>query len=281
MPYLQNEKTRAQAEIQAAEAEVTSLTAQLDAQQQAVASAQAAVEAARSKLAGTEAQRPTLEAAVASADGRVADVNGQINEHLSDEPERFIEGNGKPVPNPEWKIWKKRLDELTKQRDQAQAGASVAHSRLNDLNSAITQAALDLNTAEAQAAQATATLEQLNQALAAAQTRVAAAHQRLDKPTQMSDEIDREPMNRTDLEQAAAELSALVMELEDAYAAARATSRAADAALASLMARRDQLTAALADVNNQLPTADTEVSVADSAAADLAQQIDDHLSGGL
>jgi chromosome segregation ATPase len=282
MPYLQNEKTRAQAEIQAAEAEVTSLTAQLDAQQQAVASAQAAVEAARSKLAGTEAQRPALEGSVASADGRVADLDQQIQQHEQNEPEEFIERPNKPpLPNPQWRTWKARLDELTEQRSGAQADADAAHIRLNNLDQAIAQATAELQAAEAQATQAAAALEQLKQALAAAQTRVAAAHQRLDKLTQLSDEIDREPMNRTDLEQAAAELSALVMELEDAYAAARATSRAADAALASLMARRDQLTAALADVNNQLPTADTEVSAADSAAADLAQQIDDHLSGGL
>ena len=37
MPYLQNEKARTQAQIQAADAEVANLTAQEQAQQQAVA----------------------------------------------------------------------------------------------------------------------------------------------------------------------------------------------------------------------------------------------------
>src|SRR5262249_38687683 len=119
MPYLENEKTRSQAEIQAAEAEVTSLTGQLDAQQQVGANAQAQVNAARAKLADAQAQRSGLEAAAGSADGRVADLNDQVNEHLTNQPEPFIDGNHKPVPNPGWKIWKKRLDELTRQRDQA------------------------------------------------------------------------------------------------------------------------------------------------------------------
>jgi len=281
MPYLENEKSRAQAEIHAAEAEVASLTAQLDAQRQAVASAQAGVEAARNRLADGEAQRSALEAASASADRRVAAIDQQILQHEQNEPDEFIERPNKPpLPNPAWRPWKKRLDELTNQRSGAQADADATHARLNNLNQAIAEAAAELQAATAQATQAAATLEQLKQALEAAQARAAVARQKLDELTRLSDEIDREPMNRPNLEQTAVELSSMVMELEDAYAAARAVSRAADAALASLMARRDQLTAALADVNSQLPTASTEVSAADSVAADRAQQIDDHISGG-
>jgi len=280
MPYLQNEQTRTQAEIQRAEADVANLTSQVAAQQQVLANAQAQVNAARGKLADAQAQRPGLEAAAAAADQRVAGLDSQITQHLADEPDRVITGNGKPVPNPEWKLWKKRLDELTKQRDGAQANASLAHSRLNDLNAAIARATVELQTAQAQAAQATATLEQLNQALAAARDRAVAAHQRLDDLRGLSAEIDREPLDRPALEKAAAELSARVIELEDAYNAARVASAKADAVLASLIARRDQLTAALADVNNQLPTANEQVGVADSAAAALAQQIDDQISGG-
>lgn len=281
MPYLENEKSRAQAEIQAAEAEVASLTAQLDAQQQSVASAQAAVEAARNRLADGESQRPALEAAAASADGRVAALDQQILQHEQNEPDEFIERPNKPpLPNPAWRTWKKRFDELTEQRDGAQADADATHARLNNLNQAIAQANFELQAATAQATQAAATLEQLKQALAAAQAHAVSAHQRLDDLTRLSDEIDREPMNRTDLEQAAAELSSMVMELEDAYAVARAASRSTDAALALLITRRDQVIAALADINSQLPAANAAVGAADIAAANLAQQIDDHISGG-
>jgi hypothetical protein len=48
-----------------------------------------------------------------------------------------------------------------------------------------------------------------------------------------------------------------------------------------LTSRRDQLTAALADINSQLPAANEAVRVADQAVADLAQQIDEQITGGV
>jgi chromosome segregation ATPase len=152
---------------------------------------------------------------------------------------------------------------------------------LNSLDQGISQATGELQAAESQSAQAAAVLEQLKEALAAATTKLQAARQKLADLVNWSDEIDRKPMNRPALEQIAAALSTRVLELEDAYAAARAVSRAADATLSSLTSRRDQLTATLADINGRLPAANEAVKVADQTAADLAQQIDEQISGGV
>jgi chromosome segregation ATPase len=282
MPYLQNEKSRAQAEIQKLESEAASLTTQIDAQQQAVASAKTKVDDARSKLAGLQAQRPALAAAATSADQKVDGINQQIQEHEQNEPEKSIERPNKPpLPNPDWTKWNKRMEELTEQRDQAEADSVAASTRLNNLDQAISQATADLRTAESQSNQAAAVLDQLKTTLSVTNNKLQAARQNLNDLTRFTDEIDKDPMNRPALEQAAAALSTRVLELEDAYAAARAVSRAADAALASLTGRRDQLTAALADINSQLPAASEAVRVADQAVADLAQQIDEQITGGV
>jgi hypothetical protein len=55
------------------------------------------------------------------------------------------------------------------------------------------------------------------------------ARQKLDELASLSNEIDRDPMDRRALERAAAELSARTIELEDAHRAADAASAAADA----------------------------------------------------
>jgi len=282
MPYLQNEKSRVQAEIQKLESEAANLTTQIDTQQQAVASAKTKVDDARSKLAGLQAQRPALAAAATSADQKVDGINQQIQEHEQNEREKSIERPNKPpLPNPEWTTWNKRMEALTEQRSRAEADAVAASTRLNNLDQAISQATAELRTAESQSNQAAAVLDQLKKSLSVTNNKLQAARQNLNDLTRFTDEIDKDPMNRPALEQAAAALSTRVLELEDAYAAARAVSRAADAALSSLTSRRDQLTAALADINSQLPAANEAVRVADQAAADLAQQIDEQISGGV
>jgi chromosome segregation ATPase len=281
MPYLQNERARAQQEIQAAQAAVASLTSQVAAQQQVVAAAQARLPGARNTLANAQAALPPLVAAAAAADQRVAQLDEAIEAHAANEPDQFIERPNKPpLPNPAWRTWNQRLQQLNTSRGQAAAEASVAHGRVNDANRAIAQAQAALQAAEAEAARADATLGQLNQAFAAAQTRLASAQQEFNRLGELSNEIEREPMDRPALEQAAADLSKRTLDLEDAWAAARAASRAADAALAALLSRRGQLTAAIAEINSQLIPANAEVTAADAAVADLAQQIEDHITGG-
>jgi chromosome segregation ATPase len=91
MPYLQHEKARFQTEFQAAETQITNLTAQLHAQQQAVATAQSQLSAAQTRLAEAQAQIPNLEVVAETADQRVRDRNLEITQHLENEPDKFIE----------------------------------------------------------------------------------------------------------------------------------------------------------------------------------------------
>ena len=93
-------------------------------------------------------------------------------------------------------------------------------------------------------------------------------------------QIDREPLERKALEQAAATLSVRTMELEDALTVARALSAQADATLSSLLRRRDELVNGLATVIGQLPGAETAVQAADAMAADRLSELTALIEGG-
>jgi chromosome segregation ATPase len=293
MPYLQQEQTWAQAEIQAADAVVTSLTTQVDIQRQALVSAQAQVDVARNALMALQSQRPALDAAVSAADRAVIDLNRRISEHEANEPPQVIGGVDpivgplvvgpltRPVrPNPAWKVWKRQQGELIQQRNQAQVEANGAHARLNELNARVTQAQAGVQAAEARVAQEEARLEQVNQSLVVARDRASAARQKLNDLVHFGEEIDREPMDRKALEQVAAILSARAMELEDALAVARALSAQADATLSSLLRRRDELVNGLAAVTSQLPGAETAVQAADVVAVDRLSELQAQIEGG-
>jgi len=293
MPYLQQEQIRVQAEIQAADAAVTSLTTQVDPLRQALVSAKAQVEAARNAVTTLQSQRPALDAAVLAADRAVIDLDRRISEHEANEPPQVI-GGIEPIirptvvgpltrparPNPAWKVWKRQLGVLIQQRSQAQEEANGTHARLNELNARVAQGQAGVQAAEDQVAQGEARLEQVNQSLVAARDRASVARQKLNDLVHFSEEIDRAPMNRKALEQVAAILSARVMELEDALAVARAVSAQADATLSSLLRRRDELVNGLATVTSQLPGAESAVQAADRVAVDRFTELKTQIEGG-
>ena len=153
-------------------AEEGNLTAQRPALQQAVTQAQDSANTAQNALAGIQAQRPALQTAAAAADQNVADIEQQILEQQQNEPDRTIERPNKPpLPNPAWATWKRRLDQLTQQRNSLQASASAAHGRLNDLDRAISQAVAVLQSGQTRLAQAVTTLAQLDRAISEAHAR--------------------------------------------------------------------------------------------------------------
>ena len=281
MPFLQNEKTRAQADVQKADAELANATVQAHTQQQTVAQAQDDASSAHATLSNLQAQLPAVQAKAASADQAVAAVDAQIRQHEATEPEQFIERPNKPpLPNPAWKAWKKRLDDLNAQRQPLAASATTAHTELNNLNGSIVAAQTAVQEADRRVAQALAMLAQLNQAVTIAIEKSKLAHENLNELNGFTAEIERQPMDRSALEASAAGLGARVLDLEDAHRAAEAASEAAEAALASLIARRDELTAGLATIAGELSAANTEVAVAERAFADISGQLDDHISGG-
>jgi hypothetical protein len=283
MPYLQQEQTRVQAEIQAADAVVTSLTTQVDIQRQALVAAQAQVDVARNALTALQSQRPALDAVVSAADRAVIDLNQRISEHEGNEPPQVI-GGVEPIiqpivvgplirpvrPNPAWKVWKRQLGVLIQQRSQAQEAA----------NTRVAQGQSSVQAAEAHAAQGGLRLEQANQSLVAARDRASVSRQGLNDLVRLSEEIDREPMDRKALEQTAAKLSARVMVLEDALAIARAASAQADTTLSSLLRRRDELVNGLVTLAGQLPGAETAVQAADAVAADRLSELTALIEGG-
>jgi chromosome segregation ATPase len=274
MAYMHNEQARLEAESQAAGAEITNLTARSQAQQAAVAAGQARASAARDGLAAAQARIPNLEAAAATADQRVADLDSQIDAHLTNEPESTIEiPNKPPRPNPAWRAWKRELDRLSQQRDQLQADAAAAHARLNDGRSQVSQATAQVQAAERQVADAISALNSIQQAIAAAQERQAAAQQQRALLDQWNEEIVRDPLARETLEPVAAILSDHAMVLEDAHATAQVQGEIAEETLAALIARRDQLTAALNDVNAQLPAASEELRAANQALVSATRRI--------
>ena len=240
MSFLPNEKTRAQADVQKAEVELANATLQAHTQQQTVAQAQDDASSAHATLSNLQAQLPAVQANAASADQAVAAVDAQIGQHEANEPDQFIERPNKPpLPNPAWKVWKKRLDELNAQRQPLAASATTAHTQLNNLNISIAAAQAAVQATDSRVAQALATLAQLNQAVAIATEKFELAHQNLNELNGFTVEIEREPMDRSALERSAAGLWARVLDLENAHRAAEAASEAAEAALASLIARRD------------------------------------------
>jgi membrane fusion protein, multidrug efflux system len=271
MPYLQEEKARLQAEVQAIGIEIANLTSQERDQQQAISAAQARVVNAQANLANAKAQLPALEAAAATADRRIGDVNEAIAAHEAIEPEKTIEVPNKPPrPNPDWIAWNKALGRLNEQLDRAQADAATAHARVNEGMAQVSRAA-----AEVQAA-----LHVTQLAIAAARQRQATAQARVADVDRWNDEIARDVLARKTLEQVAAELSKESAVLEDAHAVARVQNEIAEETLSSLSARRDQLTPALNQVNAQLPAATEELRATRAVLAAATRSIQKHRQRG-
>lgn len=279
MPYLEQEKTRLQSEVQVQAALIAGLTPQLNTQQQAVAAAQARVNAAQAKVADAQASIPTLAASAAAADATVRDLNNQIADHEANEPDQILE-IPRPRPNPAWRTWKKELDRLTGLRAQAQTDAAAADTRLSNAQAVVAQAQAELQAAQSQAAVAAAAVQATQTAMAAAQDRQNSAQQLLGELDSWNTEIARDPLNRSALEPAAAELTARTAALEDTYATARLQNEDAEQALAALVARRDQLVPMLNDVNAQLPAAQTERQAAQAALTAAARRIETHVKIG-
>lgn len=281
MPYLQHETARLTAASQAAGVEIASLTAQLQAQQQAIAAAQARATAARSSLAAAQAQMPSLEAAAASADRRVAELDVQIDELAANEPDMVIEVSNKPPrPNPAWRIWKRQFDQLSQQRALAQASAAAAHARLSDGRAQVARAAAEVQTADSQVAAATSAQAAIQGAITAAQARQAALAEQLAVLERWNQEIARDPLDRAALEPVAAALSGRAAALGDAHAQARVQNEIAQETLAALIARRDQITPILNDLNAQLPAASQELLAASRALTAAARAIQTLLRRG-
>jgi len=271
MPYLQHEKARLQTEFQAAEAQFTNLTSQLQTQQQAAATSQSQLSAAQTRLAEAQAQIPGFEAAATAADNRVADLDQQI----LDASEPVQELPGRPGV-----INRARLAALRRQRAQAETEATAAHFRVNNANATVSQITAEVQANQQQVAATTATVQATQQAIVAAQQRRQTAQTEVAKLGQWNEEIVRDPLIRKTLEPLSAELSNRVAALEDAHAVARVQNEIAEETLLSLTGRRDQLTAALNTMNADLPALLEDLRVKQLALSSVTRRIQAHLKRG-
>jgi chromosome segregation ATPase len=267
MALLEQEKIKLQAAVDAA-------AAQVSAQQQALSAAQASLSAAQAHVADAQSQVPPLQAAAAAADGRAADSDVRLAAHQADQPEPTIEvDGGKPRPNPAWRVWKRQLDQLIVQRNQARADATAAHVALSNGQGAVAQAQIEAQSAERQVGETTVALQ-------AAQAALKAARQRMAALERWRTEIARDSLDRTALQQVAAELSARAIALQESLTLARFDHEDAQTNLALLLERQTRLTATLADVNSRLPGAQTEVQAAQAAADAASAELFDFLAAG-
>lgn len=266
MALLERERIRLQAGFDAA-------VAQVDSQQQAAAATQARLSAAQAQVVAAQSRLPALEAAAAAADNQVADLDAQIEAHRAREPEPTIEGDDgqRPRPNPEWRVWKRRLDQLVARQNQARASAAASHGALGNGQRTVAQAQLEVQFAEQQA-------NETMLALQLAQVTLKVAQQQVADLERWISEIARDPLVRSALEQIADELSARTMTLQESLTLARFQQEDAESSLASLLARRDRLTVAVADLSGRIPAAQTELQEAqvevDGASNELFSFLD-------
>ena len=274
MAFLQNEKARLQAEVQAAGAQITTLTTQLQTQQQAVVTAQGRVSAAQTRVADGQSKIPALEAAAAAADQQAQAAEQAVDNHAANEPDPVIEVGGRPPrPNPAWRTWNTQMDRLTQQLSAAQTEAGAAHGRLNDGRNEVSLALAERQAAERQVTDANNAVAATEQAIAAARQRQDTLQAQVATLDRWNDEIARDPLVRPALEPIAAELSGRAGALEEAFAVARVQREIAEETRASLIARRDQLTPVLNQVNGQLPGASEELRVARVALTSASRTI--------
>ncbi len=268
MLYLKQEATRLQSELQALVAQQAPLDAQLATQQQAVTADQAQRTNAVNAVAQAQARIPPLQAASTAADAHVADVEQEIQD-VSEPPQ---EG---PTP-----AWRTRLTALKRTLVQAKAAATTARTSLTEAQRAVAQAQAQVQAAESQVAVAAAAVQATQAAIGSLQTLRRDLQQRLAELDRWEEEITRDPLVRPALEQTAAELSARVAGLEDAHLTTRFELEDAEALLATLMSRRDDLVTQLNAITAQLPDAQAQAAAAQQALATAEAEVTAHLQDG-
>ena len=268
MPYLQQDTTRLQTELQTLIAQQAPLNAQLATQQQAMTAAQAQRTNAVNAVAQAQARVPPLQAAAGAADRQVAEVELELQDAA--EPPAGIP----PVS------WRVRLTALRKKLALAKTAATAAHAKVAEAQQGVTQAQAQVQAADRQVAAFSAVVQATQAAITALQTRQRDVQQQLAVLDRWEADIARDPLTRPSLERTAAELSAEAAKLEDAHLAARFELEDAVALLASLTARRDELTAKLNAVVAQLPEAQAQQAAAQQALAAADAEVATHLQDG-
>ena len=268
MPYLKQDTARLQTDLQALLAQQASLNAQLATHEQAVTAAQAQRTGAQNGVAQAQARIPPLQAAAAAADAQVAEVEQDLLDAA--EPPAGI-----PPAS-----WRARLTALRKKLVLAKTAATAAHAKVTEAQQGVAQVQTQVQAAENQIAVAAGAVQATQTAIASLQTRQRDLEQRLAELDRWEADIARDPLIRPALEQTAADISAQVASLEDAHLAARFELEDAEALLANLTTRRDQLVVRLNAINQELPGVQAAQATAQQALANAEAEITTHLQDG-
>lgn len=262
MPYLDQERTRLQTDLQVLVTKQSSLTAMLSAQQEAVTAAQAHVGMAQAHVTQKRSEAAVLQKAAADADRLLAEKEDALRD--GQEP---LEGE-KPA------VWRARIKRLEAARDQARTEATTARAKFDAGQTALAQAQTAVQTAEQQVNDAKAVVAATQTAIANMQARQQTVQQQIDHIAKVNAEIPRDPINREMVEQLAAELSARVVELEDAFIQARLDQEDAEEHVRTIIARKAGLTQGITVIDGkdgELSKAMKELATA-QGAFDIADE---------
>jgi hypothetical protein len=281
--------------IAAAQATIQSLRAQLAGQQADVGRLVAERDAVAAQVAGVAALLQQAQVELNAARSAHGQAQQALDLHLADEPQP-PEGVGGRPPRPAeiaaWRRahaqWEAAIPGLRQAVAAAEAAVAAADARVAqvagqnaDLTAQLADAQTRLNAAQAavtatlmQIAAQEASLPALFQARDAAHAALAPLQAEIDALTGLAAAVERDPFDRAELEQAAAELGARLrgLQAERATAAAEEARRAAEGR--SLRSQEAAARARLAELDASLPGLQAAASAAssDAIAAEAAVQ---------
>lgn len=327
MPYLQNEIAQAQAKLAAAERELADATARLGELSRARDASVAQLTALRQRVADLTGQRDNLSAELARLNSDLAVTLAEADaaqRTVNDLEQRIsnLEVNQPQPPEPEpdrkppfspaaWReylealaAWQAQLDQLRQARDEAAAQVVTLRQRvgqiiserdrrsaeLEGINAELASAQANVDAAQRGLNEFGAKLEQARQVQNTALARADTARASIIQLTNLSNEVDREPMNRRELESAAAVLGARLEELRQAIEGARNQIRWNDERIKAWTAERGgkqteigmlnseilRLQKEIANLSSQITAAQKERQAAEAALAAAATAINEH-----
>lgn len=165
------------------------------------------------------------------------------------------------------------MDDLTNQRNQAQASAASLHSQASQRSAAAAQSQAQVTAADHDVATANAAAALIRQQATQLGTQKNAIAQQIATINRWQQEIARQPVNRAALETAAREIFAQITPLEDEYKSYADQANAAGKKQWYLQTLIQELNSKIGDVQGQLGSANTEVTQATAALNDVSTRI--------
>lgn len=163
---------------------------------------------------------------------------------------------------------------------EAKTAATAAQAKVTEAQQGVAQAQAQVRAADVQVSAATAAVQATQAAIAALQPRRQELQAALTEIERLNAEITRDPMARESLKAVGAQLSSRTATLEDTLLTTRFELEDAETLLASLLARRNELTTLLANLATEIPQAEAQAAAAQQALAEAEAEINQQLQDG-